>query len=358
MSLGGAGSESQVRLLRASGGAARILARAGGGEGGFSPFTSPNLSASAVWLTRTGRRQGVVQGFLRIDVRSRRLETVPANLNLAGRVARDERGRFWYVQGPEPEVDAFGEPPFCRSTLQPCVLVRASASPLSTTERTLLPRLTIDTRGDQFIIASAADPLRLSGTLERTIVRGSAVARREPVLGVALEIVRAADENSPGPFTPTGLATTTGADGRWSITGGQPPPLIALAAYAPALKGASAVVGIRSDARVSLTASGRALTGSVAPAQPGRAVEVQRLSVDARGRLPDGRQVCGLPVSAATCADEAWTTVAQPPLDAAGTAFAVTVAAPGTYRARLGFEVDPRGRPTAYGGVSDAVAVP
>ena len=356
ISLGGAGSESQVRLLSASGGAARILARAGGGEGGFSPFTSPSLSASTVWLARTGRRQEVVPGFLRIDLRSRRLETVPANLNLAGRVARDERGRFWYVQGPEPEINTFGELPYCRSSLQPCWLVRASASPFATTPRTLLPRLSIDDRGYQYIIASAADPLRLSGVLERTIVRRGLIAGREAVPGVALALLRTADENAPGPFTPTGLATTTGTDGRWSIVLSQPRPLIALAAFARALKVASAVVGIRTDARISLTASGRTLAGSVAPAQPGRAVEVQRLDADANGRLPDGRQVCGLPVSA-SCVDEAWTTVAHPPLDAAGTAFTVTVEAPGDYRARLSFEVDPQGTPTAYGGVSQPVRV-
>jgi hypothetical protein len=39
---GGAGPETQVRVLRAHGGAARVLARAPGGEGGFSPFASPN----------------------------------------------------------------------------------------------------------------------------------------------------------------------------------------------------------------------------------------------------------------------------------------------------------------------------
>ena len=35
------------------------LARAGGGEGGYSPFSSASLSAAAVLLTRTGQRQGV-----------------------------------------------------------------------------------------------------------------------------------------------------------------------------------------------------------------------------------------------------------------------------------------------------------
>ena len=78
---GGAGSESQVRLLRAGGGAARILARTTGGEGGYSPFVAPSLSASAVWLARVGRREGVQPGFLRIDLASARLTTVPGDVD-------------------------------------------------------------------------------------------------------------------------------------------------------------------------------------------------------------------------------------------------------------------------------------
>ena len=180
MSFGGAGSESQVRLLRASGGRGRVLARTGGGEGGFSPFLAPSLSSSSVFLTRTGRRQEVTQGFVRIDLRSRRLTTVPANINLAGAVARDERGRFWYVQGPEPELVSHGDPPFCFSPLEPCRLVRASASPFSDTPRTLLPRLGTSTGFDQYLIAFAADPPVLSGDLTRAVVRGGAIVRREP----------------------------------------------------------------------------------------------------------------------------------------------------------------------------------
>lgn len=358
VSLGGAGSESQVRLLRAGGGSARRLARAGGGEGGYSPFGSPNLSSSSVFLTRTGQRQGVAQGFLRIDLRTGRLTTVAANLNLAGVFARDERGRFWYVQGPEPEVSDHGDPPYCRSAIDPCRLVRASASPFSSTTRALLPRLSVDGAAGQYLVAFAADPPRLTGDLTRAIVRAGAVTRREPLPGVALDLLRIEDENVPTPVAPTGLTTTTDATGRWSFTLNDPPPLIALVVFAPALKVASAGIGVRADARIALAASGRTLTGSVAPGQPGRTVEIQRLSVDAQGRRPGGPQVCTLPVNPQTCADDAWTTVVQAPLDAAGRAFSATVADAGEYRARLPYAADSQGRPTAYGGVSAAVGVP
>jgi hypothetical protein len=350
---GGAGSESQVRRLRTGGGAARILQLTRGGEGGYSPFVAPTLSSSAVWLTRTGRREGVQQGFLRIDLQSARLTTVPANLNFTGSIARDERGRFWYVQGPEPDFD-FELP--CDLVLEPCRLVRASASPFSSTPRTLLPRLLIDGRSD-LIMAFAADPPVLAGELSRTIVRKGAVVGREPVAGVALTLLRTGSIEQPGSFIPTGLTTTTDANGRWAFALRTPPPQIALAVQAAALKVASHVVEVTSSSRMTLSATGRSLSGTVAPGQPGRSAEIQRLIVDSRGRLPSGRQVCGLPVSAATCSDEAWSTVAQAPLDAAGTAFAATVTGPGIYRARLSYDPTPQGQATAYGGVSNDVRV-
>jgi len=355
---GGAGSESQVRVLRAGGGAARILARTRGGEGGYSPFRSPNLSSSDVWLTRTGLRQDVQQGFVRIDRRSRRLTTVTANLNLAGRVARDERGRFWYVQGPEPEFDFHNEPPLCRSLIEPCRLVRASANPFSATRRTLLPRLTIAGAGwERTFEALAVDPPVLSGALSRTVVSKGAVVGSEAVPGVDLTLLRTASMDQPGPFSATGRTVTTDVTGQWAFALVDPPPDVALAVVAPALKVASVVVQVTSSARITLSASGRELAGTVAPAQPGRNVEIQLLLADERGRLPNGRQVCGVPRDDTNCADAAWTTVAQAPLGAPGTAFSATVTAAGVYRARLPVEANAAGVATQYGGSSPEVNV-
>jgi hypothetical protein len=279
---------------------------------------------------------------------------VPANLNLAGRVARDEHGGFWYVQGPEPDFDDNSS---CASQLEPCRLVRASASPFSATPRALLPRLSIAGAGSHVISASAADPPVLAGELTRTIVRGGAIAGREPLPAVALTLLRTPDLSAPGPFIATGLTTTTDVAGRWSFALLQPPPTVVLAVLAPSLRVASAVVEIQSSSRIALSAAGRSLAGTVAPAQPGRTAEIQRLIVDAQGRLPSGLQVCQVPPTAKTCADDAWTTVAQAPLDASGATFSATVGGPGVYRARLPYDVDPRGRATAYGGSSSEVAV-
>jgi hypothetical protein len=349
---GGAGSESQVRRLRTRGGAARILARTGGGEGGYSPFRAPSLSDSAVWLTRAGRREGVVPGFLRIDLRSARLTTVPAQT--AGRIARDEHGTFWYIQAGPPDFDGDQS---CALVLEPCRLVRASASPFSSTPRRLLARLTIAGAPTQVITAFAADPQVLTGELTRAIVRGGTVIGSDPVPGAGLTLLRTDDQSEPGPFTPTGLTATTDLAGRWSFTVPGTSPRAVLVVVAPGLRIATEVVEITFSSRISLGASGGVLTGSVAPAQPGRTVDIERLTADARGRLPNGQEVCPTPPTPQNCSDAAWTVVAHAPLDAAGSTFSVPAGAPGSYRARLSYAVDARGRPTAYGGVSPAAQV-
>ncbi|HUR85192.1 MAG TPA: hypothetical protein VMY78_07595 [Solirubrobacteraceae bacterium] len=352
---GGAGSDSQVRALRASGGAARILARTTGGEGGYSPFASPNLSRSAVWLTRTGRREGVAQGFVRIGLRDRRLVTVPEGLTFGDAIARDERGRFWYIQGPQPDFDAESR---CAAVLEPCRLVRAAASPFSSTPRTLLARLALDVADFDTITAFAADPPVLSGRLVRPVIRRGAVVTTVPVPGVTLDLLRTSSLSEPGPYAQTGRSTTTDANGRWAFSLRDPPPRQTLVVVAPGPRVASIVVEVVSSARIVLTADGRTLSGTVAPAQPGRTVQIQRLSVDARGRpLAGGPQVCVLPVTPAHCADDAWATVAQAPIGADGASFAAVVDGPGEYRARLSFDSDPRARTTAYGGVSPTVHV-
>jgi len=350
---GGAGSESQVRLLRAGGGAARLLARAGGGEGGYSPFVAPNLSAGAVWLTRTGRRERVQQGFLRIDLDSRQLTTIAANLNLGESVARDERGRWWYVQGPEPDFDGESS---CGVQLDPCRLVRASASPFSSATRTLLARVRVTAPpGGAFTF----DPVALGGEVTQTVVRRSAVVARQPVVGVAVELLRTSTRGNPGEPVASGLTATTDSAGHWVFPPlPNPPPSASFVVSAPSLRIASEGVNIVVSSKMTLHASGRSLTGMVAPAQPGRGVVIERLAVDAEGRLPDGRRICvKLRDGKLSCNDEAWATVATVTLAGPGTTFSYTATQPGSYRAQLSFEVDPRGRPTAYGGRSSEVRV-
>ncbi len=347
---GGAGSESQVRRLRASGGAARILARTGGGEGGYSPFVSPNISASAVWLARIGRRQEVQPGFLRIDLASARLQTVPGDVR---RLARDEDGRVWYLEGPEPDWDFDRS---CRSSAEPCRLVRASANPFSSTPRRLLARVRIDGVPYADVREGFADgPLVLSGVLSGVIVSRGVARRSEGVAGVAVALVRTRSLERPGPFIKTRVTTTTDAAGRWALSLPNPPPQITLAVLAPAVSATSVLVRVTSSLRMTLSAAGTALAGTVAPAQPGRSVALQRIVADARSRLPDGRQICAGTPTATNCAENAWATVMRVPLDASGAAFAAQAPVAGIYRALLTAQPDAAGQATAYGGVSPAV---
>jgi hypothetical protein len=63
----------------------------------------------------------------------------------------------------------------------------------------------------------------LSGDLTRTIVRRSAIVRREPLRGVSLELLHSDRPEGPGPFAPTGLTTMTNQAGRWSFSLSIPP---------------------------------------------------------------------------------------------------------------------------------------
>jgi hypothetical protein len=216
--------------------------RAAGGEGGHSPFASPSQSASAVWLTRTGNREPM--SFLRIDLASRRLTQVDPRVPLAGRVVRDERGSFWYVQAPEPPEEFHGDPPFCGPASGACRLIRASADPFSSRPRTLAPRLTLSTRAGESITGLFTDRLAVSGDLAREVVRRGVSLRREPLAGTTLELLRNDRPDGRGDDVTTGLTTITDAAGHWSFTLGQPPSHAYYRVIAPAIGIASRAVAV------------------------------------------------------------------------------------------------------------------
>jgi hypothetical protein len=341
---GGAGSESQVRLLRTGGGAARILARAGGGEGGYSPFASPSLSASAVYLTRTGDRRP--HNFLRIDLRSGRLGELDPHVPLAGRVTRDEHARIWYVQGPEPDEngDSGCSARTYAAALQPCRLVRASSDPFTPPLRVLVPRLTLSPPAADHIHGLYTDKLTLSGDLRRDIVAGNAIVRRLPVAGVQVELLR----NRPAPMTfdtpfdITGASAPSDALGHWSFPLNRPPALAHVVVIARELGLATQVVELSVDAALTLTAAGRSLTGTVTPAQPGRGIVIERATSTSSGP------------------GAGWTNAGAVALSADGTSFSTTVAGAGTYRATLPPGPNagtPTADPGVYYGVSPQVTV-
>ncbi len=361
---GGAGSEAQVRLLRAGGGRARLLAREGGGEGGYSPYASPSLSATAVFLTRTGNRQPM--NFVRINLRSGRRSEVDPHLPLGGSVARDEHGTFWYVQAPE-QHDDFGNspPPFCtrayptRSSplLQPCRLVRASTDPFSRGQRALPPRLARSSPENLDIYGRFGDPLAISGELTRAVVAREAVVGRGPLAGVTLDLLRNSDIGGNGTtWQATGATTTTDAAGRWSFAFSAPPTQAYYLVIARSLGLATSKIGLHASAKVTLAVAGGSFAGTVTPAQPGRNVVIQRLDMDGQGML-NGIPRCSPPDAARqrVCNPAAWITTATVTLTGAATTFSAPVPGPGTYRALLPAAVRPDGAPTGpdvYGGES------
>jgi hypothetical protein len=337
---GGAGSEAQVRRLRTSGGAARLLARAAGGEGGYSPFASPSQSATAVYLTRTGNRRP--RSFLRIDLASARLTEVEPNVPLAGRVARDERGSFWYVQAPEPAEDgdvscARRFPTRQSPLLQSCRLVGASADPFSSATRTLAPRLALSLGASDLISGLFTDHLAVSGDLTRAVVSRGAIVRREPLRGVMLELLRNKSARGDGPFDTTGVTTSSDAAGHWSFALSQPPSQAYFAVVARAVGLATREVLVQAQAKVTMTATGATLAGTVTPSQPGRSVVIKRLEAVANANGP-----------------AVWSTKATAALSPDGTTFAATVG-PGVYLAGLA-PADPPD-PSVYYGVSPQVSV-
>jgi hypothetical protein len=214
VSQGNARSESQVRRLRAGGGAARVLAKSVDIGDGYRPFTAPSLSATDVFLTRSGLRQNDQPSFLRIDLASRRATTAAAHVAL-GNIARDERGSFWYTQGPGP--DASGGSP-CHFALDPCRLVRASASPFSAVERALLPSVRVTAPPSRDLTVGALARYTVIGDVGRSVLRGGTLVRRDPLPGTRLRLLRINDVLLPPPTADVVFEGASDAAGGWAFT--------------------------------------------------------------------------------------------------------------------------------------------
>jgi hypothetical protein len=223
---------SEVNELSTRGGRARLLASHRGGEAGRAPFTSPNLSGTSVWVARGGYRLGTPPSFWRIERTSGRLTSVPAHLQLGSYMARDERGALWYVQAPDPDV-AHNVP--CNGILQPCHIVRASASPFSARARTLPPTVRVTSPALQFVSARADAPLVLVGDVGRSVVRNGTAVARQPLRGLQTRLVRT-DLGASSPIVETGLAATTDDAGRFEFALATPPGSSVFVIAAPSLR--------------------------------------------------------------------------------------------------------------------------
>jgi hypothetical protein len=340
--------QSQVRLLSARGGAVRVLARQSSGEES-NFFDAPNQSANAIFFTRSGVNPRPT--FATIDLRRRtpKLTELRAHTKLTGAFARDaQTGAFYYVEGSGYSGDGCAEeqPVACR-------LVQTLVSPFSPRPRALLPTLSIASPADRNPLLTFGDPYEISGRLARAVVAFGAVRRTEAIAGAAVTLLRQIGQRGFGAqLVPTGVVLTTGADGRWSHTFASPPSqpwFTAVAGGTPGLARTYSRVSAGSVlARMTLTVSGPTFAGTIAPAQPGRVVHIQRLSSRKCQNSVDGKRFC----------DDTWVTVADTPVDASGNGFAATVAAPqpGIYSAALAFD-DQQADPAAYGGRSPDVQV-
>lgn len=212
--------ETQVRRLSVRGGKVKVLARTRYSEEPHS-FFAPSQSMSGIWLTHIGVFRPA--SFVHIEPRSGRRREVRAHANLTGSFARDERGRFYYLESPAGENCMDAGP-------VPCRLASAATSPFASRPRTLLPELTISAPSRP----PSTGPYVLSGRLTVTVVRRGTVARKDPIAGVPIELLRRVEDPAlPAPhetFRPTGALAVTGADGRWSYALPAPPPSQALSA--------------------------------------------------------------------------------------------------------------------------------
>jgi hypothetical protein len=322
--------ESQVRVLRAGGGAVKVLARQGSGEES-NEFASPNQAPDAIYLTRTGVHPK--PAFVTIDLRRRvpKLREVRSQTPLTGAFARDNQSEtFYYVEGSGYSGDGCAI-----SAPVPCRIVRSSVSPFSPLPHALLPQMTITSSGERLPSPLYGDPYVVSGRVTRTVIHFGVVGRVDPIAGVTvalLERVRnRTDPNLPDTVRPTGISTTTDADGRWSITLAGPPsqPSYSAVTASPAIPttyAPRATTGLVL-ARMTLTVAGTSFSGTIAPAQPGRTVKIQRLLSRNCRTFAGGQRFC----------DERWATVGEAPVNATGTGYAATVAAPqpGVYSATL-----------------------
>ena len=104
------------------------LARAGSGEDGYSPYSSPSIVNGSVYLARSGNRNGVTNGLVRIKLRNRVITTV-GKQTLAGRIAREDGNSTWFIQGTVNDEDERpGTSAYC-TPRSPCQLVLASRDP-------------------------------------------------------------------------------------------------------------------------------------------------------------------------------------------------------------------------------------
>lgn len=343
---------SQVRRLSVNGGRSRLLAYRNFGEE-TNILGSPSISGKFVYVTRTGVNPS--PSFVRIDVSTAARREVRAVANLEGPMARDG-GVTTYL-----ELEGGFRGGSC-AVQSPCRVVQTTADPLGSAERTLAPKLVLDAPAPGGKVL-ADRPLTLTGSLTRAAVKEGAVVRTQPVAGRTLEILRGGFTVDPTAqqVAPTGRTATTAPDGSFSVA--MPAPQPSFAVYQAVTRqetvpSASATVAVNAAADVALDVSATSVpsgtpvtfSGTIAPAQPGREIKIQRLTNRKCQTATNGGQVC----------NDTWATLGSATLAPDGSSYAATlpVTASGIYTAVLPFvKFDEPGGATAYSGRSRELTI-
>lgn len=278
---------TEVRVLSTKGGAGTRLLLSKFLDGS-DLYSSPVMDDKYVYVVRTGA--AVTPRFVRIHLKTGRVQEVEAQTPLTGAMARDGRISYYVEQPGDPTA-----PLAPCALVRPCRIVKADQDIFGSAERTLGPRLTFNTPpGTVF----GNLPLNVSGALTQPVVRGGKVVGSVPVGGALLEgyAVTYAPGMSEPSMAPTGRTAMTGGDGTWGLT--IPPPLPLGGQYLAVARGLSVpvhspVVSMKSFATVTLTAApggaGKVVfSGTVEPADlPGRRVQIKQRLGDASNEVAE-----------------------------------------------------------------------
>ncbi|HEY6761313.1 MAG TPA: hypothetical protein VI318_17575 [Baekduia sp.] len=272
---------TEARVVPVGGGASRTLQReAQGEESNF--IGSIAFDGSYLYTSRAGIRQANV--FTRWNPSTRSRSDARAFVDLQGAFSRD-RGRMYYAQAEGQEGTGS-----C-----PCVVVGGD-DPWAVATRLLIPALALDVTPQPVFVDS--DPSAVVALTRQAVTRTALSGAPAPVPGVPVELLAATAGGTSDPVptpAPTGAVATTGADGTATIPiPGSPVPRRFLAATTQAASTGAAIptadatyvqTYVHVTASATRQADGRLqVTGTIAPAQPGRKVRLDR----DLGRICDG----------------------------------------------------------------------
>ncbi|WP_354700418.1 hypothetical protein DSM112329_00692 [Paraconexibacter sp. AEG42_29] len=272
------GDPTEARVIRTDGRGSRSLERESQGEES-NYIDSIAIDRGRVYTALGGQRQANL--FRRFDPATGRRSDTRLFSAFSGGFARDGGHQYWVQPGTGNAYDA----DCYEDTGAPCLLV-AGPDPWAG-RRTLLAQVRMDQPEPVYVDRAVT----LTGVVTRTVADRVKRQVTSPQLGVPIQLTTSMldDQGQRAPFTPIGQATTSGADGTWSVT--VPAPQQVHRGFDVHAGGPGAFDVLRSgDAlfptvytHLDATAQSRSggnvtVTGTIDPPQPGRKVVLNRRS--------------------------------------------------------------------------------